>query len=60
MLGSDLSVWQDSAKKSTEKRWLPAAFSLFWRTEAINPGVWGRAPRFHFNVQDVVFLSVAM
>jgi|LSQX01.1.fsa_nt_gb hypothetical protein len=51
MLGSNLSAWQDSAKKSKGKRWLQAAFSLLWRTKTINPGGWGRTPRLPFNVQ---------
>ena len=43
MLGSNLSALQDSIKKRNKKRWHMLPFS-FWRTNALNPEVWSRAP----------------
>ena len=35
-------------------------FLFFGEQKAINPGIWGRAPCFPFNVQKLGFLSVVI
>ncbi len=51
MLGKSLKRLAGFCKKECGERVAAAAFSLFWRTKAINPGVWGRAPKGFFNLQ---------
>jgi len=44
MQGCNLSALQDSIKKQEESDTYIVLLFSFWRTNAINPGAWGRAP----------------